>query len=89
MSALVARAGGKILLYHGWADQPIPPFGTVSYRAGNPAGEAGGGRRGWAPAPGPCAVSRSGVSAALEYPGRQPDPGPSPQSMAARPATSG
>ncbi len=23
--------GGKIILYHGWADQAIPPFGTVDY----------------------------------------------------------
>ena len=28
-----ARAGGKIIMYHGWADQAIPPFGTVSYYA--------------------------------------------------------
>jgi feruloyl esterase len=26
-----ARHGGKIILYHGWADQAIPPFGTVAY----------------------------------------------------------
>lgn len=25
------RHGGKIILYHGWADQAIPPFGTVAY----------------------------------------------------------
>ena len=25
------RHGGKIILYHGWADQAIPPFGTVDY----------------------------------------------------------
>jgi feruloyl esterase len=23
--------GGKIILYHGWADQTVPPFGTVAY----------------------------------------------------------
>ncbi|HEX4701294.1 MAG TPA: tannase/feruloyl esterase family alpha/beta hydrolase [Pseudonocardiaceae bacterium] len=23
--------GGKIILYHGWADQAVPPFGTVAY----------------------------------------------------------
>lgn len=27
------RHGGKIILYHGWADQAIPPFGTVAYYA--------------------------------------------------------
>ncbi|MGW5654980.1 tannase/feruloyl esterase family alpha/beta hydrolase [Streptomyces humi] len=26
-----ARAGGKIIIYHGWADQAIPPTGTVDY----------------------------------------------------------
>ena len=25
------RAGGKLLLYHGWADQHIPPRGTIKY----------------------------------------------------------
>jgi feruloyl esterase len=25
------RHGGKIIMYHGWADQAIPPFGTVAY----------------------------------------------------------
>src|SRR5579875_29079 len=28
-----ARLGGRIILYHGWADQAIPPFGTVGYYA--------------------------------------------------------
>lgn len=26
-----ARAGGKIIMYHGWADSAISPFGTVAY----------------------------------------------------------
>ncbi|MDJ0340354.1 tannase/feruloyl esterase family alpha/beta hydrolase [Streptomyces sp. H10-C2] len=26
-----SRHGGKIILYHGWADQAIPPFGTAAY----------------------------------------------------------
>ncbi|HEY6494288.1 MAG TPA: tannase/feruloyl esterase family alpha/beta hydrolase [Trebonia sp.] len=26
-----ARAGGKIIIYHGWADPAINPFGTVNY----------------------------------------------------------
>lgn len=26
-----ARAGGKIIIYHGWADPAISPFGTVNY----------------------------------------------------------
>jgi feruloyl esterase len=26
-----ARAGGKIIIYHGWADSAISPFGTVAY----------------------------------------------------------
>jgi hypothetical protein len=26
-----AKSGGKILMYQGWADQAIPPFGTVAY----------------------------------------------------------
>ena len=25
------RAGGKLILWHGWADAAIPPFGTVAY----------------------------------------------------------
>jgi feruloyl esterase len=25
------RAGGKLILWHGWADQAIPPLGTVAY----------------------------------------------------------
>lgn len=25
------RHGGKLLIYHGWADQAIPPFSTVNY----------------------------------------------------------
>jgi feruloyl esterase len=25
------RAGGKLILWHGWADQAISPFGTVAY----------------------------------------------------------
>jgi len=25
------RAGGKLILWHGWADQAIPPTGTVAY----------------------------------------------------------
>jgi len=24
-------AGGKLILYHGWADDSIPPFGTITY----------------------------------------------------------
>jgi feruloyl esterase len=26
-----AAAGGKLIIYQGWADQAIPPFGTVAY----------------------------------------------------------
>ncbi|MBV9448294.1 MAG: tannase/feruloyl esterase family alpha/beta hydrolase [Streptosporangiaceae bacterium] len=26
-----ARAGGKLIIYHGWADSAISPFGTVQY----------------------------------------------------------
>ena len=26
-----AKAGGKIIMYHGWADSAISPFGTVAY----------------------------------------------------------
>ena len=26
-----ARAGGKLIIYHGWADSAISPFGTVAY----------------------------------------------------------
>ncbi|MBO0803426.1 MAG: tannase/feruloyl esterase family alpha/beta hydrolase, partial [Nocardiopsaceae bacterium] len=26
-----AKAGGKIIMYQGWADSAIPPFGTVAY----------------------------------------------------------
>ena len=29
--SVFAKAGGKILMYQGWADQAIPPFGTVAY----------------------------------------------------------
>lgn len=29
--AAFRAAGGKIILYHGWADQAISPFGTVAY----------------------------------------------------------
>ncbi|WP_370362577.1 tannase/feruloyl esterase family alpha/beta hydrolase [Catenulispora sp. MAP12-49] len=29
--AAFQRHGGKIILYHGWADQAIPPFGTAAY----------------------------------------------------------
>jgi hypothetical protein len=32
LSAFRAR-GGKIILYHGWADPAIPPFSTVDYYA--------------------------------------------------------
>jgi tannase/feruloyl esterase len=28
-----AKAGGKIIIYHGWADSAISPFGTVAYYA--------------------------------------------------------
>jgi feruloyl esterase len=28
-----SRAHGKLILYQGWADQAVPPFGTVSYYA--------------------------------------------------------
>lgn len=28
-----AKAGGKLIMYHGWADPAIAPFGTVSYYA--------------------------------------------------------
>jgi hypothetical protein len=37
------RGGGKLIMYHGWADQAIPPTGTVAYyqaiqdRMGGPA----------------------------------------------------
>ncbi|HEV8561001.1 MAG TPA: tannase/feruloyl esterase family alpha/beta hydrolase [Actinophytocola sp.] len=27
------RAGGKLILWHGWADQAIPPVGTIDYYA--------------------------------------------------------
>lgn len=27
-----AQAGGKLIQYHGWADQNIPPVGTIAYR---------------------------------------------------------
>jgi Tannase and feruloyl esterase len=29
--AAFSRDGGKLILYQGWADQEIPPFGTVGY----------------------------------------------------------
>ena len=29
--AAFARDGGKLIIYQGWADQEIPPFGTVGY----------------------------------------------------------
>jgi Tannase and feruloyl esterase len=29
--AAFARDGGKLILYQGWADQEIPPFGTIGY----------------------------------------------------------
>jgi hypothetical protein len=36
-----AHDGGKIILYHGWADEAIPPFGTVLYY-GAVVADAGG-----------------------------------------------
>jgi hypothetical protein len=36
-----AKAGGKIIIYHGWADPAISPFGTVNYYK-SVADEAGG-----------------------------------------------
>jgi hypothetical protein len=33
IEGLMHNRGGKLIMYHGWADQGIPPLGTLAYYA--------------------------------------------------------